>query len=297
MLRLNVIESVKQKKIKKQQKPTVPRLKKTGIECKIHKNRTCGGRDWNNAKKFQNGGNSYWACLKTQRGEASDKNKKDADARCKAVKATGKQCSVTSKATCGSGWKTDKTYKGKGKNYRTCVSKSDASADNKAKADARCKAVKASGQECKVTDKASCGRDWSKDQTFKGYGKNYRTCKRSKRYNNSQDNKSEAEAYCKQISQSGQYCVVKKRSCGIGLTALKKFKGKGINYSACGKSARAEGSEKNKSEADAFCKALNSAAIKFLTCKVDKRSCPSGYKALKKYKGKGVNYSVCVKAK
>lgn len=62
----------------------------------------------------------------------------------------------------------------------------------------------------------------------------------------------------------------------------------------CGPRCRA--SRENKAQAERFCRDYiekNPGAA----CKVDKRICPRGFFAAKKFKGRGTNYSACVKGK
>jgi hypothetical protein len=226
-------------KSEKNRQAALAYCQKLGVECKVDNKRNCGS-GWKDIKKFDDGGDSYFACIKTEKQEATEQNKKDAEQYCKQVTASGDYCEVKN-GNCGSGLKELKEFNGKGEKYKACG-----------------KTKKAEGTE---------------------------------------QNKKDAEEYCKQFSANGEYCVVQEGRCGNGLSKLKEFGGAGRNYCSCTKSARADASEANEKEAQEFCSKVNTGAGSVLFCDVQKRNCSGGFEKIKEIKGKGVNYAICLKAK
>jgi hypothetical protein len=212
------------------------KLRSTGITCKEGK-RSCG-RGWKSIKKFDRRRSTSWhACVRTNRGAASDNNKKQAEEYCKKLQASGTQCKV-GKRSCGRGWDRAKSFKGKGTNYHACVvsKRAKGTESNKAQAEAYCEKIRKSGQKCKV-GKRSCGIGWKRAKSFKGKGTNFHACVETNRKAASNANKDEAQKYCDELNKvAGKFlhCQVDKGNrCGTKGKALKKFKGKGRNSVAC----------------------------------------------------------------
>lgn len=80
----------------------------------------------------------------------------------------------------------------------------------------------------------------------------------------------------------------------IALTAMLLLMG--LVASPAAASKRSDASAENEAAATKFC-ATYRANNPGTECKVDKRTCPKGYVAERKWKGKGTNYSACVKGK
>ena len=123
-----------------------------------------------------------------------------------------------------------------------------------------------------------------------------------KRCRASKKNKEQATKFCQDYVKKnpGAACKVDKRVCPRGYYAARKFKGKGTNYSSCVKGAkvgnrRKAKSDQNREQAQKFCKDWSARHKK--RCIVDARACPTGYYAVKKFRGFGKNYSACVPGK
>jgi hypothetical protein len=112
----------------------------------------------------------------------------------------------------------------------------------------------------------------------------------------SAQNKKAAQAYCKKLKskKKGARCAVKKRVCGLDWKKSKAFRGKGADWISCVPSKRGHASAQNKRLANDYCKVFRKKFPK-KQCKVDKGWCPKGYIADKSFKGKGQNYSACIK--
>gem|GEM_PF-2786668 len=243
-----------------------------------------------------------------KRQAASASNEKEAKAYCESEKKKGNECYVRRAgkvlASCKKGWTRGETFRGKGKDYATCKrsKRHMASVANKKQAEDYCAKKKKAGTECKVMKGGTikgCGKDWSKAQTFRGKGKDYLACTRSSRYKASQENKSEANAYCKSAKAKGRECIVKKSNvmgCGNGWTKVQKFNGKGKDYIACERSKRHLGSKKNKSDAEKYC---DTARKKGQQCKVIRANVlgcgGKKWRRGKKFKGKGKDYLTCIR--
>lgn len=179
-----------------------------------------------------------------------------------------------------------------------------ASAANERGANAYCEAEKRKGNECYVrrggTVNFGCKSGWTKGKRFGGKGKDYVTCKRSKRHVASVDNKKKADSYCQTKKGSGVECKVVAGSikgCGRGWSKAQTYRGKGKDYLACTRSSRHLASKQNKSEADAYCRA---AKAKGNECKVKKSNvmgCGNGWTKVQKFNGKGKDYIACERSK
>ncbi len=148
-----------------------------GFECKVSSSRSCGS-GWKDIKKFDDGGNSYFACIKTTKQENSDQNKKEAENYCSSNFSPG-TC-VVSEGGCGKNYKAAKHFRGPGKNYSACIlsNRGEASEENKKEAEAFCGKINSSvGSllECKV-EKRNCSGRFKNVKEFKGKGDNYAAC-------------------------------------------------------------------------------------------------------------------------
>jgi len=92
--------------------------------------------------------------------------------------------------------------------------------------------------ECKVSSWRGCGAGWTLDKTFRGSGKDYFACKRTKfhekREEGTEQHLKSAEADCKRISEKGTKCKVERLvNCGRGWKKVKRYTGMGKDYSVC----------------------------------------------------------------
>jgi hypothetical protein len=149
----------------------------TGTECKVDNNRTCGP-GWKDIKKFDDGGDSWFACVKTNRQENSDRNKKEAEDYCKANFAPG-EC-VVSEGGCGRDLKDVKHFRGPGRNFSSCVRtrRGEASEENRKQAEEFCNKVASSVGailECRI-ERKNCSGKFKQVKEFKGKGDDWAVC-------------------------------------------------------------------------------------------------------------------------
>jgi hypothetical protein len=92
--------------------------------------------------------------------------------------------------------------------------------------------------ECKVSAWVGCGPGWTKDKAFRGTGKDYFACKRTKLHKK-QDEGTEkhlkqAEDDCKKIRAKGTKCKVERLiNCGPQWKKVTRYSGLGKDYSVC----------------------------------------------------------------
>ena len=92
--------------------------------------------------------------------------------------------------------------------------------------------------ECKVSSWRGCGPGWTLDKEFRGSGKDYFACKRTKfhekREEGSKEHLEKAEADCDRIKKNGTSCKVERlANCGRGWKRVKRYTGMGKDYSVC----------------------------------------------------------------
>jgi hypothetical protein len=152
-----------------------------------------------------------------------------------------------------------------------------------------CEEQKAKGLECKVSAWVGCGAGWEKDKEFRGKGKDYFACKRTRtheRYERkSEAHKEECEEFCKR-NPDCEKCK-EGNVCGVGYKIGKKFSGPGRNWVACFQSAYGEESERNKKSCERWCKSHSCAKCSELP------NCGVGFRTGKTFGGKGKNWYAC----
>jgi hypothetical protein len=89
-------------------------------ECIIDNKRGCGS-GWKQVYKFDEGGDSWFACFRTFKHSQSDSNRDEANQYCNQNHPIG-TC-FPQEGGCGSGLKSVKAFRGKGRNYHACVKK------------------------------------------------------------------------------------------------------------------------------------------------------------------------------
>ncbi len=129
-------------------------------------------------------------------------------------------------------------------------------------------------------------------------------CVGKKRKAASRKNKEAAEKFCKQYvaDNPGVSCKVDKRICPKGYVAQKKWKGCGINYSACVKGKKTtrlkKRREQGRDEARQWCESYTKTSGE--ACRYVKTGavCPKGFRHYTKVKHRGMrNYKICVRGK
>ncbi len=104
---------------------------------------------------------------------------------------------------------------------------------NKRKAQNYCKQLTKKGTPCKVSAWVGCGPGWTKAKAFRGRGKDYFACKKTKFANKSDENKKNCQNWCEKTRDCEKCSPLP--GCGIGFKKAKKFGGKGKNWYACKK--------------------------------------------------------------
>jgi len=112
--------------------------------------------------------------------KASKRNHKNAKKACDAYKKKYKRsCVVRKQKLCASGWRTLKSFKGKGANYRACIKKLSKKELNEKKAKESCtKYKKKYHKPCKIRRGVSCGNGWRKIARFGSGSIQYRSCRK-----------------------------------------------------------------------------------------------------------------------
>lgn len=92
--------------------------------------------------------------------------------------------------------------------------------------------------ECKVSSWRGCGPGWTLDKEFRGSGKDYFACKRTKfhekREEGTEEHLRKAEADCVKIRKDGTPCKVERLvNCGMDWKKVRRYSGLGKNYSVC----------------------------------------------------------------
>ncbi len=217
--------------------------KAEGVDCKVAKTSGCGV-GWTKAKRFREGGNAYYACERNRYGNASEQNKAECTAWCAENPSRCKACSRT--AGCGYGYKQEKKFGGRGKNWYAC---------DALWKDSRgiCRRWCNDHEICsKCAPAVGCGRGFTalkgfdewRETYFGGFGimeaivntfdgSRWYACK----VVGAKTPKDIHERDCKAWCESTRRCdkCSKLPGCGKGYRLVRSFKGKGRNWYACGK--------------------------------------------------------------
>ncbi len=125
-----------------------------------------------------------------------------------------------------------------------------------------------------------------------------------KRKEASAANKAAAEKFCQEYraANPGAACKVDKRTCPKGYVAERKWKGKGINYSACVQGKKRQRSEKKKEQGEdaarAWCAEYSASSGESCEFVKTAHQCPKGYRRYTRIKNSNIrNYKICVKGK
>ena len=136
----------------------------------------------------------------------------------------------------------------------------------------------------------ACGRGYTSIKSFRGRGKNWHACTKTQRQIGKEENKRKCKEWCNGSEGQRRGCTgcSTKPGCGVHQDRLKKFNEfKGKNWYAC-KSIK----DDLKKRAESWCRARIREPYK----KVAKR-CGNGYIMVKRFRGRGKNYSCCVRMK
>lgn len=162
------------------------------------------------------------------------------------------------------------------------------SSENKAACERWCNANK---PRCAFCDSdAFCeGRTYDVIKSFKEGTGNWYACGLSEYARESQKNKTDCEAWCRQDERC-EFCK-DKVGCGINYASIKMFGGRGENWYACANRDRL--SQLRKQECDTWCEA-NRDDITDPCIKCSSASgCGRGYKVIKRFQGEGENWNAC----
>lgn len=194
------------------------------------------GPGYKDIKSWTGFGENWHACAKRiSRQEASRKNKSACRRWCNEHSEEG--CEFCSeKAACGKGYKSIKSFRGKGDNWFACkktkFGQSGRALDAKHKR--QCETFCKNEQSCeKCSELPGCGPGYASIASFNGPGKNWYACKRNVHGKYSEENQDECRAYCSQNKRCKK--CSKKPGCGPGFKPMASFKGRGKNWYACEK--------------------------------------------------------------
>jgi len=162
------------------------------------------------------------------------------------------------------------------------------SSENKAACEKWCNANK---PQCVRCDSGmSCGgRDLDIIKSFKEGSGNWYACGLSEYATETQKNKNDCLAWCRQNEDKGCEFCRDKLGCGAGYNSLKMFGGGGENFYACAN--RDKLSQMRKQECLSWCRAhIEDQGCTNCSTAV---GCGQGFKVLKRFLGEGENWHAC----
>jgi len=243
------------------------------------------GHGYENLRSWDGYGQNWHACKKRlSYSQAGEQNHTECIDWCQGNKPRCVKCSTY--AGCGPGYKSIKTFGGRGNNYFACERRSD-TADRMNECDEWCSNNKPRCVKC--TQKDGCGAGYKTIKSFRGPGINYFACEDR---GHSEQNEVDCINWCRdhhvRLGGPNGWChkCSKTSGCGPGLTAIKSWKGKGKNWYACGN--RGYLSEQNKWECYGYCNTHDNCARCMRVA-----GCGAGYKQLEAFGGKGNNWYAC----
>lgn len=207
-------------------------------ECWVDNNRNCG-RGGERIATFDQGGDSYHACVLKKRAAAKKEAEHEAREFCDQMKSRNTFCKVEKGRCDGRDFKELKQFSSPGKDFRACGHSEYYlnTLDNKKRAEDHCARVTQGGNDCKVDNNRGCGPGYEAKAKFdKNPGDSFFACEKNRAQANSDANEKLAKDFCTGVlGGAGNFlkCQVQKHNCGGAGVKIKEFRGRGDNWAVC----------------------------------------------------------------